>query len=379
MRKLVVIFFLICVNFSATAKNVRIGLFKTKTLKQVDIQYHIGRYAFFSEDKMYFVLSNSKEKIRFKASGNKVTAYRNNEKISKQIWFRLDEKTSKNSLRIIAGKTVRKYKGNMIVFAVNGKLKIVNEVNIDDYVEGVIKAEAGYGYSLEYYKVQAVISRTYVLYKPKHKREGYDLCDHTHCQVYKGINYKKTIHQAVQETSGEVIVDSNLNYINTLFSSNCGGQTVTTDYVWLKKTPCIESIKDTFCLKSSQATWRKTISKKIWIHYLANKTGRTESYIKSQKLNFNQYSRKKFLKIGSKKVKLTHIRKYFRLKSTYFSVHDIGGKIVLIGKGFGHGAGLCQEGGIVMSKTHNYKEVLYFYYKNISILSIEKLKYFRMF
>ena len=379
MRKSIFIFVLILFNFSAIAKDIRIGLFYTKKLTTVDVHYNIGRYSFFSESKPYYVLSNRSEKIHFKAKGDKVIAYRNKLPIGEQIWFRLDNHADKNSLIIKSGKTKRKCRGSFVIYAIKGKLKVINELNIDSYVEGVIKGEAGYGYSLEYYKVQAVISRTYALNHQKHKRQGYDLCDHTHCQVYKGISYNKKINKAVEATSEEVIVDSNLNYINTLFSSNCGGQTVTTDYVWLKKLPCIESVKDTFCLHSSQATWRRTISKQRWIHYLANKTGKSEAYIKSRKLNFVQDSRKKFLKVGSKSIKLTDIRKYFRLKSTYFSVHDIGNKVVLIGRGFGHGAGLCQEGGIVMAKTHSYKEVLHHYYKNISILSIEKLEYYRLF
>ena len=379
MKKVVAILFFVIFSFSASAKSIRIGMFYTKNLKSVTIQYNIGRYSFFSETKPHFIFSKRTDRLIFKAKGDKVIAYNKGKIVGENVWFRLDNHSEINSLKISVGKTSRNYRGSFVVYSVKGKLKVINELNIDSYVEGVIKGEAGYGYSLEYYKVQAVISRTYALNHQKHKREGYDLCDHTHCQVYKGISYNKTINKAVFQTSEEVIVDSNLNYINTLFHSNCGGQTVTTDYVWLKKLPSIESVKDTFCNNSSQANWRKTISKQTWIHYLANKTGKSESYIKSRNLNFNQFNRKKYLKIAGKYIKLTEIRKYFRLKSTYFSVHDIGDKIVLIGKGFGHGAGLCQEGGIVMAKSYTYKDVLRYYYKDISILSIEKLEYYQLF
>ena len=369
----------IFVGLSAFSKDVRIGLFQTSKPTKIKVSYHVGRYAFFSEKKQYKTLSSEKDKIEFKASGNKVKAYLNGRKLGENIWYRLDRTTDLNSFKVSDFKKQNAYKGNLIVYSINGKLKVVNEISIDDYVEGVIKGEAGYGYELEYYKVQAVISRTYALHHQKHKKEGFDLCDHTHCQVYKGINTNKKIASAVQQTSEEVIVDSSLNYINTLFHSNCGGHTVTTDFVWSKKLPCMESIKDTFCLNSSQAKWKKTLSKSSWINFLSNKTHKPVSYFKSKDLSFNQFNRKEYYRVGSSRIRLVDLRKKFRLKSTFFSVHDIGDKIVLIGRGYGHGAGLCQEGGIVMSRTYSYKKILHFYYQNISIMTINKVEYYKLF
>ena len=141
----------------------------------------------------------------------------------------------------------------------------------------------------------------------------------------------------------------------------------------------MESIMDTFCLNSSQAKWKKTISKITWIQFLSKKTGKSISVVKSNDLNFNQFQRKEFYEFGNYKVRLVDIRSNFRLKSTYFSVHDIGDKIILIGRGYGHGVGLCQEGGIVMAKTHTYKEVLHHYYKNVSIMPISKVEYYKLF
>lgn len=379
MKTIKLVILLLFMGLSSLAKDVRIGLFYHSNPSSVTVNYYVGRYTFFSETKSFQTLSNKTDEIDFRPYGNKVKAYLNGNKVGENIWFRLERNTDLNSLKISDGKTTRNYKGNLIVYAINGQLKVVNEISIDNYVEGVIKGEAGYGYELEYYKVQAVISRTYALHHQKHKKEGFDLCDHTHCQVYKGVNTNKKIANAVEQTSEEVIVDSNLNYINTLFHSNCGGNTVTTDMVWSKKLPCMESVKDTFCLKSSQAQWRKTIPKSSWISFLAKKTNKPSSYYNSRNLSFNQYSREEYYKIGSSKVRLVDIRKKFRLKSTYFSVHDIGDKIILIGRGYGHGVGLCQEGGIVMSKSFSYREILHFYYQDISIMTINKVEYYKLF
>ncbi len=379
MKKKIVSLLILFIAFTTEARDLRIGLFYENNPTRVSVNYHIGRFTFFSEKEAYQTLSNKTDKIVFIAKGDKVTAYFNNKTIGTRIWFRLENNSEFNSLTWNDDKISRPYMGSFVVYAINGKLKVVNEISIDTYVEGVIKGEAGYGYELEYYKVQAVISRTYALHHQKHKKEGFDLCDHTHCQVYKGINDRTNIAQAVNETSEEVLVDSSLNYINTLFHSNCGGSTVNTDFVWSKKLPCMESVKDTFCLNSKQAKWKKTLSKNSWVSFLSQQTGKPKSYFDATKLDFEQIERKEFYSVGSQKIRLVNIRKQYRLKSTYFSVYEIGNQIVLIGRGYGHGVGLCQEGGIVMSKSHSYKEILYYYYKDVSVMSISKVEYYRLF
>jgi stage II sporulation protein D len=379
MNKIKLIIFLIFLALTASSKDIRVGLFGSTTQTKADVFYKVGRYEFYSESKNFTIISRRGDKISFVARGNKVNAYLNGLKVGENIWFRLNKRSDKNSLEVSNGTKKKEVMGNLVIYSINGKLKIVNEISIDSYVEGVIKGEAGYGYSLEYYKVQAVISRTYALHHQKHKGEGFELCDHTHCQVYDGINTKEEIKLAVIATSEEVLVDSSMNFINTLFHSNCGGQTVTTDMVWSKRLACMESISDTFCTHSSQANWKKTISKSSWIRFLSQETKKTSSYLSSINLDFNQTQRKEFYSVGSAKVRLTKIRKKFRLKSTFFSVHIVGDKVVFIGKGYGHGVGLCQEGGIVMAKTHNYQEVLYHYYKDVSIMSISKVEYYRLF
>ena len=379
MKKIILIQFLLLVALYSEARELRIGLFYANSPTRVTMNYNVGRYSFFSENKSYNTLSNKTDKIVFIAEGDKVTAYYNNKTIGTNTWFRLEKNSEQNSLTLTDGKTTRPYQGNFVVYSIKGKIKIVNEIAIDKYVEGVIKGEAGYGYELEYYKVQAVISRTYALHHQKHKNEGFDLCDHTHCQVYKGINDRSNISDAVNQTAEEVLVDSSLNYINTLFHSNCGGNTVTTDFVWSKRLPCMESVKDTFCLNSSQAKWKKTVSKSSWISFLAAETKKPTSYFSGKKLNFEQTDRKEFYGIGNQKIRLVNIRQKYRLKSTYFSVYEIGNQIVLIGRGYGHGVGLCQEGGIVMSKTHSYRDILYFYYQDVSIMNISKVEYYRLF
>lgn len=366
--------------FGANAKELRIGLFEKTPIKSLTIKYNIGRYSVFTEREIYPTFSNKNGIIKLEADNNKVVLTINGEQKGSSVWFRMDKLSDLNSLILIPYTTEVRYRGNIIVYAHNDKLQVINEIDLDQYVEGVLKGEVGYGYDEEYYKVQAIMSRTYSLSLHKHKDQGFDLCDHTHCQVYKGINYEDKINRAVEATKNLVIVDSNLNYLNALFHSNCGGQTVTTDYVWGKRMANMESVLDPFCRNSSQANWRKTISKDRWVRFLSNKINRSEDYVSEKDLNFNQSYRKKYYKVGTKEIKLVDIRSYYKLKSTFFSVHDIGDKIVLMGRGFGHGVGLCQEGAIVMTqKGYTYREALHYYYNNVSIIDINKLDFYLLF
>ncbi len=379
MRSLLVV---ICclVAFLSNGKNLRIGLFEKDPVKSILVKYNIGRYGLLSESKQLGFFQGKRDKLSVKAYGDKVVVYLNNKKLGSYVWFRMNKQSKLNSLLLFPHNKEKRYRGDIVFYASKGELQVVNEVDLDEYVKGVVKGEVGYGYNKEYYKVQAVISRTYGLFLHKHKEDGFDLCDHTHCQVYKGINYDKNIDQAVNETAGEVIVDSTIGYLNTLFHSNCGGQTVTTDYVWNKKLSNLESIKDTHCRKSSQANWRRTISKDRFVRYLSNKTNRTKEYVLGKKLDFVQGYRKKYYKIGGKKIKLTKIRSYFGLKSTFFSVHDIGEKIIITGRGYGHGVGLCQEGAIAMSKkNYSYKEIIKFYYTGINVIKESERSFYLLF
>lgn len=379
MHKFLYILF-ICFALIGNAKDIRIGLFESNPVKSLEIKYNIGRYDIFTESEQIGIFQNQGSSIKCYAVGNDVSTFVNGEKVSTSVWVRIDRRSELNSLALYPEGKEKKYRGSIVIYAKSGKLQVINEVDVDEYVQGVLKGEVGYGQNVEYYKVQAVISRTYSLYLQKHKEEGYDLCDHVHCQVYKGISYDENIKEAVLATSGEVIVDSALNYLNTLFHSNCGGQTVTTDYVWNKKLANLESIKDPHCLTTSNARWRKTISKDRWVRYLANKTNKSKEFVLAQKLDFNQAYRKKHYKFGGKKIRLTDIRSYFGLKSTFFSVHDIGEKIVLVGRGFGHGVGLCQQGAIEMSKKgYTYKDIIYFYYQNISVLNDYQRDFYLLF
>jgi hypothetical protein len=89
----------------------------------------------------------------------------------------------------LGGDVEKKFEGRLNVRSSNGSLFFAEELPFEDYVRGVLEAEIPYGFPPEALKAQAVLIRTYA---PKnldrHAREGFNLCDLTHCQVYGGRN-----------------------------------------------------------------------------------------------------------------------------------------------------------------------------------------------
>ena len=267
----------------------------------------------------------------------------------------------------------RKYQGDFKIIENGGSIQILNDILLDDYLEGVLASEAGINLETEYYKVQAIISRTYALNNfKKHNSEGFNLCDDVHCQAYFGRYEGESngILNGVSRTQGMVLLDSNNNKFPVFFSANCGGQSSETDQIWNNSIPAYVSREDTFCIHTRQAHWEKYIPKKEVLSFLKTKyfIEVNNPYVARQIINFKQEFRKTFFIHPSFGIPLRDMRTYFGLKSTYFDTEQVGDKILFKGKGFGHGVGLCQEGAMNMiKKGYGHFEVLKYYFNGAKI------------
>ncbi|MEO8588252.1 MAG: SpoIID/LytB domain-containing protein [Flavobacteriales bacterium] len=275
----------------------------------------------------------------------------------------------------------RSYVGGLEVSLVDGALLLVNNVPIEAYTAGVVLAEAGKAEYIEYYKLQSVSCRTYALTNQrKHLPEGYELCDGVHCQVYQGRNTNDSIRQAVEATYGLVMVDANIRLIHATFHSNCGGETMNAEDLWSKSEPYLRATLDTFCLNSPHATWEKTLSRSEWLGYLQRRFSfpATASPQQAAVLNYEPHCRDLYLGNTWPLVPLKQVREDLDLRSTYFSVHSAGDLVVLKGRGFGHGVGLCQEGSMHMAQRgYTYADILHHYYADVHLVDIGTLDFFR--
>lgn len=285
---------------------------------------------------------------------------------------------------VIPESKVRSYEGNVEVGLSSDKKQflLINKVGLENYIAGVVESESGSKTSLEYYKLQAILCRTYLLANlNRHVLDGYEVCDDVHCQAYLSKTKEEEVRKAVLDTRGLVVVDDNLNLITAAFHSNCGGQTVNSQDVWAVATSYLKSIRDTFCIRQPHAKWQRTIPTEDWKAYLHLK----HKYPVDDSLKFigatlfsQPYSRSVYFMDKDLRIPLKIIRADFQLKSTYFSVEPKGDSVIFRGRGYGHGVGLCQEGAMRQADLkRNYKDILSFYYKDVHLVDLNALNYFR--
>jgi len=272
----------------------------------------------------------------------------------------------------------RVYDDGIKISVENGFLKVINKVEIEHYVAGVVESEGGIKKNLEFLKLQAIISRTYAISNiRKHlKNDEYNFCDDVHCQLYRGRCTNSMIMMATSQTAGDIIIDNSNKPISAAFHSNCGGETANSEDVWSITTTYLKSVKDTFCLKQSQARWEMKISKKEWLDYLSKKFNYPvhDSAMVVKATTFTQKDRKINFD-DNPNIPLKTIRYDWKMKSAFFSIEDHGDTLFIKGRGFGHGVGLCQEGAMRMvDYGWTFKDIIKYYYKDVSIINMSDLK-----
>jgi stage II sporulation protein D len=275
----------------------------------------------------------------------------------------------------------RVYDDDIYVECTSNAIKVVNDVNFERYIAGVIESEGGHMATPEYYKVQAILCRTYALkYYEKHLKDGHNLCDKVHCQAYYGRCTKNIdIQKASQETTGLVIVDSSLSVISATFFSNSGGETVNSEDIWMTPIPYLRAIKDTFSLRQPNAAWVKRIPYVNWTNYLKSKGLIVTDTTDTSFCHVPMVCRQKSLSVGTRSVLYKDIRKDLNLKSSFFDIEKQGDTILLRGKGYGHGVGLSQEGAMNMARQgYSYENIIKFYYTNILIMNVKNIDFFKI-
>jgi len=384
MRNLILILF-VTVLSQGLAQEVNIGIMRAYSTTDILISYHNGSYNVYGDSlKQHTILPT--ESVEIKRKGEKLQLIQGVRVLGSFDTIRISETKPNHSFRIQilkpTKKKERKYKNDLLIVAEGtSKIKMINQVEMENYLGGVIESEGGGGRHIEYYKVQAVLSRTYVLgHLSKHKKEGFSLCDRVHCQAYhKMLTYTPKIEEGVKATKSIVMIDQNFKLAYGFFFANCGGQTSESDFVWNNPVPYCRSVKDTFCIHTRQANWTKKIKRSSWENYLINHFGYPvkDSVYGPLLYSFKQTHRKAFYQIPQLGIPLRDLRTKFKLKSTWFDVYLDGDYVVLNGHGFGHGVGLCQEGAMNMAKAgYPYDKIMRFYFSNVYIINYYRWKYY---
>lgn len=253
-------------------------------------------------------------------------------------------------------------------------VQLINLLEFEDYLKGVVPGEVPSSWPAETLKAQAVAARSYALFQAAKRRLeqpdlGYDLEDTVQDQAYTGLNGKKPeTDQAVDATEGKALLFENAP-IKAYFSADSGGVTESSENAFGDPRPyCViqkevypeGSVNSAWSLEMTQATLvaRLGLSKATRVHTL-------------QILERNEGSnRVKRIRLTTKTGKTvdysgTDFRFRVKLRSAWFSVNSRNdGKILFTGRGYGHGAGMSQEGARALAAELNwsFEQILAFYY-----------------
>jgi stage II sporulation protein D len=272
----------------------------------------------------------------------------------------------------------RIYEDNLQIVLLASELSLVNTIGLEKYIAGVVQSEVfGSSNEVEFFKIQSIASRTYCLANlNRHLPQGYNLCDGTHCQAYKGRCTQADILRATYESFSDVVVDSSNRLISTAYHSNSGGMTESAGNIWQKDISYLQSVRDTFSIGARNYQWEKVIPKKQWIGYFIAGFGSkyAQPEYQAKILNFEQEQRIAKWIIDVDTIETKDIRTFFKLRSSYFSVQTKGENVYLKGKGYGHGVGLSQEGAIEMVKQgYSPAEIFRFYYQDVRVIKYTEI------
>lgn len=276
------------------------------------------------------------------------------------------------------------YRGKLFVYSRGNNLQklsllVVNSLDMEQYLAGIINSEISSSWPKESIKAQAIAARTYALRKARvNARKLYDVHSTTLDQVYGGSALEDAPSRAAVKATRGIVIRYKGKLIEAFYHSSCGGRTADAGEVWGNDIPYLKSIVCSYCQDAPKYFWRVSIPKEDLTLRL-NKSGMKLDKLKMIKvIKSTQSGRARVVVIdgGGIKAKLSgeKLRRklgYDRLFSAFFHVAIEGEDAVFRGRGAGHGIGMCQWGakGLAM-KGKSYISILKFYYKGVELKKI---------
>ena len=266
----------------------------------------------------------------------------------------------------------REYPGALEILPSGDGLLVVNELSLEDYLAGAVKAEAGDRMPIEMLKAQAVVARTYAGY---HRRlnEGkvYHLVASTAHQQYVGrVPTDSPAWAAVRETRGQVMLWQGALF-PAFYHTDSGGYTEDPRVVFsTANMPPLKPVRVEFSSDSPHHEWRLdlplaelaslllkqgiSVGRIVALEVLERSTSLRVSYIAVRGLK------------GTTTLRGNDLRRlvgYDTLKSTLFAVAVVGPVARFVGRGYGHGVGLDQWRAKTMADLgYDARQILEYYY-----------------
>ncbi|OAQ20933.1 SpoIID/LytB domain-containing protein [Thermosulfurimonas dismutans] len=268
----------------------------------------------------------------------------------------------------------KRVRGKVCVEIYQGKLLVINILDIEEYLLSVVPSESPASWPLETLKAQAVAARTYAYYQLLHrKNKPYDLVDYEGDQAYGGVDKEHPRStRAVRETEGEVLVYKN-RPILAMYMANSGGYTADPKAVFSLSKPYLRAQPDPESLKGKMARWRRVFNIKE-VEERLNRIGIKVIGLTAiepvEKGPSGRVIKIKLIARNGVKVLRTRttLRRALKLPDILLSsIKKNGDQFIFEGGGFGHGVGYSQWGAAFMGKKYTYREILFYYYPGTEI------------
>ena len=257
----------------------------------------------------------------------------------------------------------------------------IDEIELNEYVLGVLAGEMPISFELEALKAQAVASRSYVLKRLDYNKDkDYDVVDSITNQVYLdnehlkkawGDNYIKNINKlktAVNETFNEYL-ECDGQIADALFFSTSNGYTENSELVFNFAVSYLKSVsspwdKDvTTAFKTTKEMSLQEFYERLNLPY--------QEKIKIENIDRSATNRILKIKINNQEFTGREIYNKLKIRSTDFTIEQENTNVIITTIGYGHGVGMSQYGALGMAKKgYNYKEILTHYYQNTQIKKI---------
>ena len=267
-----------------------------------------------------------------------------------------------------------KYYGDIYIKQVDSKLQIVNFIDIEKYLLGVVPYEMPSSFPLEALKAQTVIARSYAQTNINRKKKDFDLYDDTRSQVYSGIPKSRlsNVEKAIKETKGEVIT-YNGRVIDALFHSYSGGYTASAKEVYGNDIEYLKPVEDIYSkgVPMSVLTWtylipKSQLEKEIGFIPFDYDIEYTESNRVKYIILYNEDR-----SLEKKYTGAEFRRKYStsKIKSTAYNINIENGDIKVVGSGYGHGVGFSQWSSKTMAEDEkmSYRDIINFFYTGVKV------------
>lgn len=264
----------------------------------------------------------------------------------------------------------------------DGTLAVVNHIDVEDYLYGVLYHEVGSWWPMESLKAQAIAARTYALYQKRFTTSRtFDVYSNQFSQMYGGADSERNrSNSAVDDTRGQV-----LTYAGEMFPayyhSSCGGQTRDSSELWkIKLPPLSGGVICEYCWFSPHYSWHAKVNLRD-MEEILKKHGVWVGPIQGMEVVTRSPSGRVLTATvegtaGEKILDAKSLRLWVGptvVRSENFETHVRWGKIVFDGKGWGHGVGMCQWGALGQSIIgKKYDEILQFYYPGSQISQFYK-------